>query len=224
MTGHPHPDKPAPHPDKPSIRLAVIADLEPLTTTLTAAFHTTPDAQWLLPHPDDRNLIYPQLAATRLTPAITTGSVHTTTDHTAVAIWQAPGTHPWPPAPTEHDPGPDTPHGSFTERLRLLTDMLTRARPDTPHHHLHYLAVHPTHQRRGLGSALLHHHHTHLDTLGEPAALTAISPGSRDLYQRHHYTITGTLHLPNGPTLWTMWRPPQPPRPPTPTTPPPPTT
>jgi hypothetical protein len=142
----------------PGIRLAVACDIEPLTTTLVAAFRNTPDAAWLIPDPTCRDRIYPQLATARLTPAINAGHVHTTDDRTALAIWE-------PPQTTAPDPG----------------------------------------------SALLRHHHARLDTHGEPAALIAISPESRNLYQRHHYTTTDTIQLPDGPTLWVMWRQPHPP-------------
>lgn len=195
--------------DSPGIRLAVASDVEPLTTTLVAAFRATPDAVWLIPDPTHRDRIYPQLTAARLAPAINAGHVHTTDDRTAVAIWEPPLT----PTP---DPGEDDQHlpavcGRYADRFHTLAGLLAQARPATPHHHLHYLAVHPTVQRQGLGSALLRHHHTRLDTHGEPAALIAVSPESRNLYLRHHYTTTDTIQLPDGPTLWVMWRQPNPP-------------
>lgn len=75
--------------------------------------------------------------------------------------------------------------------------------------HLAILAVHPGHQGRGIGTALLRAHHARLDQAGTPGYLEASSPRNRALYQRHGYTLRpgGPFHLPGGgPPMWPMWR------------------
>jgi GNAT superfamily N-acetyltransferase len=70
------------------------------------------------------------------------------------------------------------------------------------------LAVHPHHQRQGLGSALLRAHHATLDQAGLPAYLEASGTRGRALSLRHGYTDTGRpVQLPGGPAMYPMWRP-----------------
>jgi GNAT superfamily N-acetyltransferase len=70
------------------------------------------------------------------------------------------------------------------------------------------MAVHPAHQRHGIGSALLAAHHATLDAAGLPAYLEASGNRSRALYLRHGYTDTGPpVQLSGGPALYPMWRP-----------------
>lgn len=75
-----------------------------------------------------------------------------------------------------------------------------------PHHHLALLAVEPSFQGRGLGSALLRHHHASLDGAGTAAYLEASSPADCDLYARHGYELRETFALPDGTLFLPMWR------------------
>jgi GNAT superfamily N-acetyltransferase len=89
----------------------------------------------------------------------------------------------------------------------LFDRILGRHHPPRPHHHLALLATRPGHQRAGLGTALLEHHHRHLDRYAIPAYLEASSPRSRNLYLRTGYEpLLPTIELPDGPSLWPMWR------------------
>lgn len=102
--------------------------------------------------------------------------------------------------------------GGYTERFQDLDEAFDKHHPAEPHHHLALLAVEPTRQRRGVGTALLECCHTRLDRAGMPAYLEASSAHSRRLYARHGYTDNGEpIDLPhNGPRLWPMWRTPNP--------------
>ena len=67
----------------------------------------------------------------------------------------------------------------------------------------------PDRQNRGLGTALLAHHHRHLDRHGIGAYLDAASPNSYRLYLRHGYAPHGepiTLSGLQRRQLWPMWR------------------
>jgi predicted N-acetyltransferase YhbS len=80
-----------------------------------------------------------------------------------------------------------------------------------PHHYLAFLAVRPSRQCRGIGSALLDRHHARLDDAGVPAYLEANHPRNRELYLRHGYRDRAEIQLPDGgPAVWPMWREPRP--------------
>jgi GNAT superfamily N-acetyltransferase len=69
------------------------------------------------------------------------------------------------------------------------------------------MAVRPDHQGRGLGSALLANRLSELHRRGVPAYLEATNRRNLALYLHHGFTVTGTIHIPDGgPTLYRMWR------------------
>ena len=99
--------------------------------------------------------------------------------------------------------------GEFTPRFAYLERLFKAGQPPTPHQHLAFLAALPAYQNAGIAGTLLSHHHAHLDRIGRPAYLEAFSPGSRRLYARHGYSLTGNdFALPNGAVFYRMWRPP----------------
>ncbi|RSN51802.1 GNAT family N-acetyltransferase [Actinomadura sp. WAC 06369] len=118
-------------------------------------------------------------------------------DDTAVAVW-------FPsPAPDAGEPPPGLP-----DRLRAFLETTAARHPvDRPHSYLQFLGVHPAHQGRGTGSALLARGLARADAAGLPAYLEATSPQNRGLYERHGFAPFGApIVLPDGPTIWPMWR------------------
>jgi GNAT superfamily N-acetyltransferase len=189
------------------IRQAIGADIPQITATLGDAFLDTPDAQWLIPNRRARQTVYSSLCQMLADVALASGRIDITDDRAGVAVW-----HPVP-APA---PDPDGYHrliaqvcGRYTDRFMAMQATFAAHHPQQPHHHLAYLGVTPARQRRGIGTALLAHHHAELDAARLPAYLVAVSPQSRDLYLRHGYHIhgAGPFHLPdNGPPMWPLWR------------------
>jgi RimJ/RimL family protein N-acetyltransferase len=71
--------------------------------------------------------------------------------------------------------------------------------------------VAPERQGEGLGTALVRSVLDRCDREGLPAYLEASNAGSRRLYERLGFALTGRpLDLPDGPRMWPMWREPQP--------------
>jgi GNAT superfamily N-acetyltransferase len=99
--------------------------------------------------------------------------------------------------------------GPWIGRFEIFDAELDRHHPaGTAHHHLALMAVHPGHQRHGLGTALLRAHHATLDQQGIPAYLEAASARTRAWYARHGYSPAGPpIHLPGGPAMHPMMRP-----------------
>ncbi|SCG60442.1 GNAT family N-acetyltransferase [Micromonospora humi] len=131
------------------------------------------------------------------------GDIHLTHDLNAATV----GFHRYRPIP----PPANYHHrltgaaGEHTERFETLDRLLTAGRPTEPHYHLAFLAVAPTAQRRGLGTAMLAHHRTRLDRIDLPS-WTDTTTAAHTLYTRHGYTPRPAITLPNGPTLQPMRR------------------
>lgn len=192
-----------------TIRRAEPTDARRLTALLTDAFLISPVGNWLIPGIGVRRHVYLRYFDIFVRHGLTHGLVDVTDDLTGVAIW----------LPRDHDtPGPDNydqqlaaATGTWADRFRALDKTFDEQHPHGVfHHHLLFLGVLPSQQSRGIGSALLAHHHAQLDAEGIPAYLEASMPRNRDLYLRHAYTARDAFHLPDdGPPLWPMWREPQ---------------
>jgi len=59
------------------------------------------------------------------------------------------------------------------------------------HDQLQFIAVHPDHQGRGVGSALLRHRLARLDAARRPAYLEATSPRNAALYEASEFMPSG---------------------------------
>jgi ribosomal protein S18 acetylase RimI-like enzyme len=97
----------------------------------------------------------------------------------------------------------------YLDRFQALDELFDKFHPTEPHWHLAFLAVHPDHQGKGLGSALMRRTHDELDRAGVPQYLEATNQNNIRLYRRHGYTdmIPFDMLLPDGTPFFRMWRP-----------------
>ncbi|MFY1700160.1 GNAT family N-acetyltransferase [Micromonospora sp. WMMA1923] len=189
-----------------TVRPATPADTATLIPVLADAFFTGPVADWLVPDPAERRLVYRAYFAAMLRHSLEHGTVHTTDDQTGVAIWY-PRLHP-PTSPSpEHLAALEQATGRYAPVFALLDTLFETHHPAAPHHHLAYLAVAPGRQNSGIGAALLTGHHRRLDAEGLPAYLEATNLRNQALYHRLGYRAGTPIHIPSGPTIWRMWRP-----------------
>lgn len=180
-----------------------------LAAVLARAFEDDPVSSWVFPDGRTRLRRLERLYRLILVPqALRVGGCHTTTDESAVALWE--------PAGTDGSGMVDSVRlmsqvarvsGRHTPRALRLLSLMRSHRPQSRHAHLALLGTEPDRQGEGLGSLVLHETLTPLDRAGTPAYLEATTERSRALYLRHGFVDTGTLHLPgDGPTMWQMWR------------------
>jgi GNAT superfamily N-acetyltransferase len=184
-------------------------DTGEITELVATAMGDGPVARWLHTDPEVRRREGPRYFAIFVEHAVRFGEVYATSDAatgmlTGVALW-FPFTSLIPP-PDDYDRRLKEVAGSAFDRARELDAAMEAHHPVEPHHYLAFLAVHPEHRNRGVGSALLDRHHARLDDAGLPAYLEANDPRNRDLYLRHGYVPRATITLPDGPPLWAMWR------------------
>jgi len=99
--------------------------------------------------------------------------------------------------------------GPHVTNFQALDDIFDKNHPTDPHWHLAFLAVHPDHQDKGLGSALMRRTHAELDAAGIPEYLEATNEQNIRLYRRHGYAPMEPfdIRLPDGTPFYRMWRP-----------------
>lgn len=185
-------------------------DANALSHVIAQSFHNLAPSTWLIPDSDARARLFPgyfRLFAVH--EAITRGLVYTNTGRTAIALW-LPSAPRDEPAPADYEEKLAATIGIWTERFRIFDALLAKHHPHgIDHDHLAILAVHPDHQNRGIGSALLAAHHERLDAEDPPRAayLEASDATTRELYLRHGYSDHGTpIRLPVGPPMFPMLR------------------
>jgi GNAT superfamily N-acetyltransferase len=199
------------------VRTASIEDAAMVAALIADAFDALPVSQWLVPDDARRTRILRRVFSIHVEHAVTHGLMHVVADRhvprglTAAAVWFPDGAGT--PPPTGYSERLGQAAGPWVERFRTLDAVMQTGHPNSHHHHLAFLAVDPTRQGEGLGSALLAHHHAVLDETHVPAYLEASSQHSRDLYTRRGYRPHGApLSFPGGPDtgMWPMWREPKP--------------
>lgn len=183
-------------------------EARPLAELIAEAFEPLAVSAWLVPDPTVRRRVLTDNFQILVEYALTWGLVHVTGDRSAVAIWLPRDGDPVPP-PENYDARVAAACGEWADRFHLLDELFDANHPSEPHHHLAFLAVRPEYQGRGVGTALLDHHHAWLDAHGVPGYLEASSTGSRKLYASNGYEVREPFRVPDGTPFWPMWREPQ---------------
>lgn len=90
-------------------------------------------------------------------------------------------------------------------------DSMKRVHPTEPHYYLYLIGVDPSHQGKGLGSALMKDMLERCDRERTPAYLESTKETNLAFYRRHGFEVRDTIAFAgDGPPIWTMWRSPQP--------------
>lgn len=198
----------------PEIHRATAKDATRTAELIGDAFFDLDATAWLIADNGERARVLPADFEIYVDHALTHGEIQLIEDDAgdlvAAAVWFPQLTGPVP-EPDDYYTQLVAACDVYTDRFRVLDQLFEDNHPRTyPHDHLAYLATRPDQQRRGLGSALLRHHHSQLDHFGTPAFLQASSHQSRKLYEHHGYESLGDpFYLPDGPPFWSMWREPR---------------
>jgi GNAT superfamily N-acetyltransferase len=193
----------------PQIRQAAAGDVPQLSAALAQAFYNDPPAKWFFPNDRYRNERLERWFALALRKLyLRHGACYTTDDNAGAALWVP----------------PDVRHMTTLEQIRLLPHALSlfrrdlprvlRAlagastkRPSEPHYYLPFMAVVPTRQGQGIGSALIRPILDRCDRESLLAYLEATTPRNAAFYERHGFaTFSETRLNENGPPLWLMLR------------------
>lgn len=189
-------------------RSATIDDLDGVVAALTASFHDDPMMVWAYPDPTIRprrlDALWRFLAGLIYLPG---GASTTLPDHTAAALWRAPGDDRADAVWEEHGERFAVEIEGDLERLGALAAQFDEYRPDVDHWYLLAIGVEPAAQGRGLGGRLLAHTLEEIDQHGGMAHLEATSRRSRVLYERFGFEVVSELSVDDSPPVWPMWRP-----------------
>ena len=192
------------------VRKATGPDLPALVETLTAAFFDDPVMSWWILDPARRSEILRAFFEIIVDVNRPHDELYTaSTAPAAAAVWVPPGCQPSGQGAEQLvarcvDAAEET-----SERLLAAFELMDQHHPQQPHAYLFFLGTRPQWQSRGLGSALLREVLERCDREATPAYLEASSEGSKQLYLRHGFEVTGEIPLPDGPSLWPMWREPR---------------
>jgi GNAT superfamily N-acetyltransferase len=200
-------------PDTALVLRAEPPDAPVLSKLIAVAFQDLPASTWLVPDPDARERIFPDYFRLYVDQALHSGTVYTTADRTAAAVWISYEEH-HDEASGDYDARLADVTGPWVDRFRAFDAQLEKHHPSGGRHdHLALLAVEPGRQGRGLGSALLDAHHRTLAEGGEPVAAYVEAAGidSRRLYARHGYAdLPEPIPFPDGKPstamMYPMWR------------------
>jgi GNAT superfamily N-acetyltransferase len=134
-----------------------------------------------------------------------------TGDHSAAALWAAPGSWTMPSSQVlaEALPSALAFRGLLPRALRtqLQIERLHAAQPG-PHWYLGYLGARRGRQGEGLGTRLLAEVLARADADGLPAYLESSNERNLTLYERNGFAVIGEEKaLGSGPSIWRMWRP-----------------
>lgn len=188
------------------VRRATDGDAAAMSTLLAGTLMTGRLSVWLVPDPADRPNLMRQYAEYVVAQGLAHGTIDTTDDHTAAAIWHPRSTPP--PAVRQRDLEPIL--GPHTARFALLHAYADTVHPFTAHHYLAHLAVAPGLHQAAVGRALLASHHRLLDAAQLPAYAEVSTSRPRDglLAACGYQPRSPILLRQGGPVVWRMWRPP----------------
>jgi GNAT superfamily N-acetyltransferase len=197
-----------------TVEVAAALDVEAVAGSLAAAFFDDPVMQWLIPDDRARTSRLARLFRTFLRHHyIELGSVWTTSDRSAAALWAPPGRAIVPPARIALQM-PSVVR-TFGRNVYIALRMFTHVEslhPKEPHWYLGVLGTRPERQGSGLGSALMHPVLERCDAEGIGAYLESSKESNIAFYHRFGFELRGEIHPPSGhgPPVWPMWRDPRP--------------
>lgn len=91
-------------------------------------------------------------------------------------------------------------------RGAALSSAMEKAHPRERHFYLFFMAVHPSFQGKGLGSAILEATLKHIDETGMPAYLENSNVRNTRLYERSGFVAQNNISPEGAPPLIPMWR------------------
>lgn len=201
-------------PTAPTIRSATPADLPQVGKALANAFADDPIWTWLTSHDEQRYHRGAPGFFEADARSILSGPGQVLVDENlgGAALWCAPDHWRSTVGQTLRiaPPAFRLLGARLPRALASLTAMEREHPKDPPHWYLSILGTDPSHQGRGVGSALIHAVTDRCDEEGVPAYLESSKESNIAFYARHGFEVTSEHRFAKGgPMLWLMWRDPR---------------
>ena len=180
------------------------ADAQRAVATQTMAFAADPITRWVWHDSEQYLTHFPEFVRVFGGDAFDHGTGFVAGDFHGVALWHPPGVYP-----DEEKLGALIDSSVFEADKQKVFAFLEQMGPYHPEGDIWYLpliGVEPMWQGKGLGGELLAHALAKCDEDHLPAYLEATSEGSRALYQRYGFEVTGEIQVADSPPMWPMLR------------------
>ncbi len=189
-------------------RPAVWADADPLSESLARAVHDDPVMMFFFRDAVRRPAKLPKLFKLIFKMGLPHGGCLVTSGYEATALWRPPGKWeiPWWQYITNAAGFIDVLGADFPHALGGMNVIEKHHPHDTPHWYLQVLGTDTAKQGKGYAGLLMRRQLALIDAAGLPAYLESSKETNIPVYASYGFEVTGTLTLPDGPTLWPMWR------------------
>jgi len=192
---------------KPTIKTVTPSSADQAVRTVVLAFSTDPAALWLYPDPQQFAANFPSFVRIFGGKAFEQGSAYFIDGFLGAALWLPPGVHPDAEALAgliQRSVSEDS-----LEEVLAVFEQMDSYHPTEPHWYLPLIGVHPAHQGRGYGSALMEHALMQCDRDQQLAYLENSNPKNTPLHERHGFELLGTIRVGSSPPISPMLRKPR---------------
>jgi len=185
------------------IRSAQKSESQAVMDCMTLAFASDPSFRYWWRDPTGYLKWFPQFALAMGERGFDHGTVHTTANFEAAAMWLPPGVEPDETRVDALDLPGDAQTAEISNEIQAA---MASYHPKEPHWYLWMIGVDPQFQGKGYGSALLKHMLDRIDADGATAYLESSTPKNIPLYERHGFEIIGLIEVRDVPPITPMLR------------------
>ena len=192
---------------KPTIKTVTPSSADQAVSTVVLAFGADPAARWLYPDPQQYAVNFRSFVRIFGGKAFEQGSAYFIDGFLGAALWLPPGVHPDAEALAgliQRSVSEDS-----LEEVLAVFEQMDSYHPTEPHWYLPLIGVHPAHQGRGYGSALMEHALMQCDRDQQLAYLENSNPKNTPLHERHGFELLGTIRVGSSPPISPMLRKPR---------------
>jgi GNAT superfamily N-acetyltransferase len=186
------------------IKVASLADENPVVDTIVLAFAADPMARWTWPHAHQFLAALPQMVHALGGEAFSHGSAFCTEDYAGAALWLPPGTHPDEEKLQALLQSTVSPF--LAKETAAVFEQMATYHPSEPHWFLPLIGVDPAHQGEGHGGALMAYALARCDRDHVPAYLESSNPRNIPFYERYGFEALGAIQVGSSPTVVPMLR------------------
>jgi len=193
--------------ETPSIRQIAPTEQARAIAVEVMAFCADPVVRWCLPDPQKYIEDFARYVEAFMAPSFAHDTVDVAGDFAGIAFWLPAGVEVDFDAITEVSREVTVP--SRRDELESLWEQMDAYHPAEPHWYLAKIAVDPSCQSCGIGSALLLYRLRHCDALGVPAYVESSNPANLSFYERHGFEPLGSIQAGSSPPICPMLRSPR---------------